>query len=343
MSRRADRSQEMKVVRGIEKPFSFRRPTCLTIGTFDGVHVGHQEVIRKVVDAAGASGLPSVVMTFDRHPRSSVGNGNAPPLLTCTLHKLALIEKLGVDVCILVELDRKLASMTARDFVVEVLHQKLRVAGVAVGPRLRFGKGRRGTPDLLRRLGEKLGFWVEVVGEVLVDGLPVSSTMVRRNVTEGNLLAAQSLLGRRFSIMGRVVRGKSMGRKLGFRTANVDPFDKVLPPRGVYAVEVMVGGRRHPGALNVGWRPTFSACENLPSVMEVHILGFEKPIYRKPVEIVFHRRIRDELRFATPQELAAQIALDIEEVKGYFRELTRRNLSARGAAKRILTISKRNP
>ncbi len=312
-------NRNMRIIKSIEKLSAFRHPTCLTIGMFDGVHLGHQQVIRRVVEKAATSGLTSVVMTFDAHPRSSLGKGLSPPLLTCTAHKLSLMEKLGMDVCLVAKLDRSLASMSARDFVMEILVERLRVAGVVAGPRLRFGKDRSGTPALLKELGDELGFWVEVVGEVFVKGVPVSSTVVRRKILEGNLPAAELFLGRRFSIVGRVVRGRTVGRKLGYRTANINPLDQIIPPRGVYSVEVVVSGGTHPGALNVGSRPTFSAGEDSPPVLEVHILDFDKPIYGKRVEVIFHRRLRDERRFASPDELARQIATDIEEVKQYFR------------------------
>ncbi len=295
-----------------------RRPSCLTLGAFDGVHLGHRAVIRTVVEKGVRHGLTSVVMTFDPHPHISLGKGATPPLITCTGQKLSLLEELGVNVCLLVELDDNLAGMSASDFVAEILCRKLGVAGVVAGPRLRFGKGRKGTLSLLKRLGEKLGFWVEVVNEVVVDGVPVSSTMVRRSILGGDLATAEALLGRRFSLLGRVVRGRTIGRKLGYRTANVQPLDQVIPPAGVYAVEVIVNREKHPGALNLGWSPTFPARSVSSPALEVHILDFDRAIYRKQVEIVFHRRIRDERRFPASEDLARQIALDIEEVKRYF-------------------------
>jgi riboflavin kinase/FMN adenylyltransferase len=290
----------------------------LTIGTFDGVHLGHQAVIRRAVELAAGLGLTSVVMTFDPHPRSSVGRGSAPPLVTCTPHKLRLIEELGVDACVLTELNDNLASMRPTDFVVEILHKRLRVAGLVVGPRSRFGKGRRGTPELLKRMGEKLGYWVEIVDEVFVGGVPVSSTMLRQSILEGELSTAESLLGRRYSIMGRVVRGRTVGRRLGFRTANINPMDQVVPPEGIYAVEVVVNGAEYAGALYIGRRPTFADGELPLPVLEVHILDFASPIYRKGIEVVFHRSLRDDRRFATLGELASQIKLDIDEVRRYF-------------------------
>ena len=308
----------MKKIRGLQKLPAFRRPTCLTVGTFDGVHRGHQKVIGQVIDRAASLGLTSVVVTFDPHPRSSLGEGYGPPLLTCTPHKLALLEQLGVDVCILLELDDQLASMPAREFVTTVLHEKLKAAGVVLGPRSRFGKGRTGNPRLLKEWGRKLGFWVDVVDEVFVDGVAISSTMVRQLVLEGDLSAAELFLGRPFSILGRVVRGRTVGRTLGFRTANVRPCDQVIPPRGVYAVKVVIDGEERPGALNVGVRPTFSEEDASSPVVEVHIIDFDRPIYRKRIEVVFHRRIREERRFESPRGLSAQIALDIEEIKRYF-------------------------
>ncbi len=322
----------MRTIKDIEKVMGLRRPPCLTIGTFDGVHLGHQAVIGRVIDEATRRGLTSVVMTFDPHPRISLGKGASPPLLTCTRHKLSLLEELGVNLCLVLNLDGDLGAMSPSDFVEEILCRRLGVAMVVAGPRLRFGKGRKGTPTLLRELGEKLRFGVEVVAEIIVGGVPVSSTVVRRSVLRGELSAAERLLGKRLSVLGRVVRGRTLGRKLGYRTANVEPLDQVIPPAGVYAVEVIVNRERHPGALNLGWRPTFSS-QNLSSpVLEAHILDFDKSIYDREVEIVFHRRIREERRFATPQDLARQIPLDIEAVKGYFLGKTTGDSPRRAAA-----------
>jgi riboflavin kinase/FMN adenylyltransferase len=308
----------MRIIRGIERVAGFRRPWCLTIGTFDGVHVGHQAVIRQVVQKAASDGLTSVVMTFDPHPLVSLGKVANLPLLTCTPHKLSLLEKLGIDVCVVVELDDQLAGMSASDFVTEIVHARLHVAGVVAGARSRFGKDRKGTLSVLKRLGAKLGFWVDVVDEVLVGGLAVSSTLVRRSVMRGDLSAAEAFLGRRFSAFGRVVRGRNIGRALGYRTANLKPLDQVLPPAGVYAVEVVVDRETHAGAVNLGRRPTFSSEGADSPVLEVHILDFDRAIYRRRVEVVFHCRIRDERKFAAADELRRQIALDIEAVKRYF-------------------------
>jgi riboflavin kinase/FMN adenylyltransferase len=296
----------------------FRRPSCVTIGTFDGVHLGHQAVIKRVVEQAMCHDLNSVVMTFDPHPRLSLGKGSIPPLLTSTPHKLRLLKELGVSVCLLAELDRNLATMSPTDFVVEIFCQKLAAARMVIGPRLRFGKGRRGTLTLLKKLGERFDFGVEVVDEVFVDDVPVSSTMIRERVLRGDLPAAEALLGRRFSVLGRVVRGRNLGRVLGYRTANVRSLDDVLPPTGVYAVEVVLNQEKHPGALNLGWQPTFHSPGHRSPVPEVHVLDFDRPIYRKQIEIVFHRRLREERQFATPEDLGRQIALDIEAVRRYF-------------------------
>ncbi len=308
----------MKVIRGITNLIPPRRPSCLTIGMFDGVHLGHQAIIKRLVEQAARCHLASVVITFERHPRLALGKGSIPPLLTSTPHKLHLLRELGVTTCLLVELNEKLSSMPPTRFVAEILCQKLRAKRLVVGPRLRFGKGRRGTPDLLQRLGKKLGFGVEVVEEVLVDELPVSSTLVREKVLRGDLASAEALLGRRFSVLGRVVRGESIGRKLGYRTANLESLNEALPPPGVYAVEVVLNHETYRGALNLGWKPTFHSGHKAPLVPEVHILDFNRALYRKELEIVFHLRIRDEQRFAAAEHLAEQIVLDIEAVRGYF-------------------------
>lgn len=310
--------QRMKIIKGLRRHPAFPGPSCLTLGTFDGVHLGHQEVIRRTVRQAADTGLTSVVMTFDRHPRETLRNGPGPPLLTCTEHKLALIEELAVDVCVLVRLDERLAAMSASEFVADVLCGRFRAASIIAGARLRFGKDRQGGPRLLRKLAKRLGFGVEFVKELRVAGVPVSSTAVRRHVMEGRLASAESLLGRKVSILGRVVRGRSVGRRLGYCTANIRPLDQVIPPSGVYVAEVVVAGGRHPGALNVGCRPTFPGRRGRSAGLEVHVLDFDREIYGERVEVIFHRRIRDEKRFSSPQELAAQIALDIEEVKRYF-------------------------
>lgn len=315
----------MRIIKGLRRYPAFPGSSCLTLGTFDGVHLGHQEVIRRTVRNAADMGLTSVVMTFDRHPRETLRNGAGPPLLTCTEHKLALIEELAVDVCVLVELDEELASMSATDFVTDVLCGKFRAASVVAGARLRFGKDRQGNPRLLKKLGNRLGFEVEFVKELRVAGVPVSSTAVRRDVLEGRLSSAESLLGRKVSILGRVVRGKSLGKKIGYCTANIRPLDQVIPPGGVYVAEVLVEGRRHPGALNVGCCPTFPGRRGRSASLEVHILDFDREIYGERAEVIFHRRIRDEKRFSSPQELAAQIALDIEEVKRYFQNHRKSN------------------
>lgn len=261
-----------------------------------------------------------MVMTFDRHPRETLQDGSGPPLLTCTEHKLALIEELAVDVCVLVQLDERLATMSASDFVADILCGRFRAASVVAGARLRFGKDRQGNPRLLKQLGKQLGFEVESVGELRVAGVPVSSTAVRRCVLEGRLASAESLLGRKVSVLGRVVRGRSVGRRLGYCTANIRPLDQVLPTGGVYVTEVLIEGSRYPGALNLGCCPTFPNRRPRAAALEVHILDFDRDIYGERVEIIFHHRIRDEERFSSPQELAAQIALDIEEVKRYLQD-----------------------
>jgi riboflavin kinase / FMN adenylyltransferase len=315
----------MKIIKGLRNRAAFPGSSCLTLGTFDGVHLGHQKVIRTTVCRAAEMGLTSVVMTFSRHPRETLRNGAGPPLLTATEHKLALIEQLAVDVSVLLELDEQLASMSASDFVSDVICGRLRAACVIAGARLRFGKDREGNPRLLKKLGRQLGFAVESVKELRVGGVPVSSTAVRQHVLHGRLALAESLLGRKFSILGRVVRGRSVGRRLGYCTANIRPLDQVIPPSGVYVAEVLVAGGRHPGALNIGWRPTFPGRRPGSATLEVHIINFDTEIYGEGVELIFHRRIRDEKRFSDPKQLMAQIALDIDEVKGYFRNCRKTN------------------
>jgi riboflavin kinase/FMN adenylyltransferase len=283
------------------------QPSAVTFGTFDGVHIGHQAVIGKTVSTARDEGLISAVISFDPHPLKFIDPDKAPPLLTLSAKKLKLFKRLGVDIVVLAKLEPELAEMSASQFIERILYGKLRAKKVIVGPDCSFGKGRTGNVDLLKRKGTKLGFEVKVVFKRKINGMAVSSTRVRERISAGDLALAEEMLGRRYSIMGRVVRGDGIGRSIGYPTANLDTDDQLLPPRGVYAVWVKIEGDRFKGLLNIGRRPTLGGGDVR---VEVYILDFDRDIYDRWVEIEFVRKIRGEKQFDSLKDLARQIERD---------------------------------
>ncbi|SHF23001.1 riboflavin kinase / FMN adenylyltransferase [Desulfacinum infernum DSM 9756] len=304
--------QEMKVYRdiaSIQKPF---RNPVITIGNFDGVHRGHRALFQHVIDWAKKLGGESVVMTFDPHPLQVLRPGNGPDFITPHARKLELIEQEGIDAAIVVPFSEDFARISAHDFVKDLLVDRIGIKGIVVGYDYRFGRGREGNIKMLRDLGARYGFQVEMVSGIELDGTVVSSTAIRHLIRDGRLHEAESLLGRPYEITGRVVKGKERGRLLGFPTANIQVESQVPPKPGVYAVEVELDGEIHWGAANFGYNPTFGDPE--PS-LEVHLLDFEGDLYGKELMVRFVERLRDEQRFDGPEALVAQIRKDVEEVR----------------------------
>jgi len=282
-------------------------PSAVTFGTFDGVHIGHQAVIGRVVDEGGRHGLLSVVLSFDPHPLRFIAPDKAPPLLTLSAKKLALFEKLGVKVTVLAKLEPELAEMSPQEFIERIIVGKLRARKVVVGPDCSFGKGRSGNVETLKEMGGRFGFDVHVVPKRRINGVPISSTRVRRAIEAGDLRLAERMLGRRYSILGRVIKGEGIGEKIGYPTANLDTDDQLLPPNGVYAARVRLDEEGFNGLLYIGRRPTFKGEEMR---VEVHILDFNGDIYGRWLEVEFAEAIRGERRFASAEELAGQLAQD---------------------------------
>ena len=303
----------MEVVRGIESRSIDVDKSALTIGFFDGVHRGHQAVIRHTVDVATEDGLTPVAVTFDRHPREILTPGNVPPLLTTLERKAALIEDLGVDVLVLLEFTEELSRWSPEEFVAKVLVERLKVEHAVIGSNFTFGHKAMGNLAVLTDLGAAYGFTVEGLPLFTIDERPVSSSSIRAALLEGDLTWPTVALGRRFVVDGRVVRGAGRGAGLGFPTANLQvAAGMLLPAEGVYAGKAVVEGNAYIAAINVGTNPTFGA---EPLHAEAFLLDFEGDLLGQDISVEFWERLRDEVRFDSGEELARQIEEDVARTR----------------------------
>lgn len=291
----------------IKEPF---RGACVTIGNFDGVHLGHQLLFAEVVSRARDLKGTSVVVTFDPHPLK-VLRPDSIRLISTTEQKIELIEKAGIDVLVVISFDREFAATSAEAFVEEILLGTIGVQELVVGYDYAFGRGRQGNIDFLKAKGREHGFPVTVVEAHHENGMLVSSTRIRELVAEGKMDEVRLLLGRYYQIRGEVQRGKQRGgRVVGFPTANLRISEEDLcPRRGVYVTQVIYDGRCYGGVANIGYNPTFS--ENR-LVAETHIFDFHDDIYGRPIKINLLRHLRGEKKFSGPEELADQIRRDIQ-------------------------------
>ena len=299
---------------GVELPASVDA-TVLTVGAFDGVHCGHQDVLARLIARASESARASLLVTFDPHPREVLDPDRAPALLTTREEKLALLEPAGLDYVAIVPFTAELARRSATEFVDEVLIRRFRMVELLVGHDHAFGRGREGDLALLRSLGESRGFRVDPVPPVLTDsGEAVSSSLVRRAIANHDLERARSLLGRWYSLRGAVVAGAARGRLLGFPTINLqaDSPRKLLPPDGVYAVQVVGPRGRFDGMMNLGGRPTFGEERR---TLEVHMFDVDADFYGDRVDIAFVARLRDTVRFPGPDALVAQLHRDADAAR----------------------------
>ncbi len=300
----------MQVIRQALDLESLGRKICVAIGVFDGVHLGHQQVIRQTIsDARQQNGL-ALALTFDRHPFSIVAPAKAPPLIYSLPQKLHEIHDLGVDAILLLEFTREFSHQPGEQFVRALARDLGRLASISVGSHFTFGHKKSGNVELLRQLGIDLGFQVHGLAAVSLDGRVVSSTRIRERIAAGDLDAASQMLGRPYSIRGRVVAGDQLGRKLGFPTANIDITGLLTPPNGVYAVIVTGEGLALRGVANIGVRPTVAGID-AERRLEVHFLNFSRDIYGTELEVIFAGFIRAEQRFGNVEELKAQISRDI--------------------------------
>ena len=295
-------------------------PSAIAIGTFDGVHVGHQSLIEQTREHARSHDMASTVLTWDRHPFQTVRPDAVPPQL-CTLErKIELVEATGVDRLVILEFDETLSRWTPEEFAGKVLSEGLNAGAVFVGKDWRFGHKAKGDVDQLTSLGEDLGF--EVVGFTLeeVAGAPASSTRIRKALANGDLEFVTTLLGRPFDIDGEVVKGDGRGAGLGWPTANIATTPGLAhPPRGVYAGRARTLGAWHRAAVNVGVNPTFGGEEGLtPLRVEAYLLDFEGDLYGENIRLEFHERLRDEVKYESVEELKEQIARDVEATRALF-------------------------
>jgi riboflavin kinase/FMN adenylyltransferase len=310
----------VRIVRGsrsLEKPLE---RCVLTVGNFDGLHIGHQRIMRTVTSRARALGGEAAVYTFEPHPRKVLQPERAPRLLTTLEQKLELLEAAGVDVAIVEPFDLEFARLPAERFVREVLFERIAPLEVYVGYDFRYGRDREGSMRTLTELGPHLGFSVTIVPEVKLGDRDVNSTRIRELLEQGCVEDAALLLGRRYTIRGRVVAGERRGRSLGFPTLNLAAENEVLPQSGVYACLVRFldegappAGSVHGAVTNVGRRPTFGDLEK--PLTEAHLLDFSADVYGRRVEVAFAARLRGEQRFPSVDALRAQIARDAEAAR----------------------------
>ncbi|MDG1854669.1 MAG: bifunctional riboflavin kinase/FAD synthetase [Verrucomicrobiales bacterium] len=287
----------------------------LAIGFFDGVHVGHQAVIRNIICSDES---PAVVLTFDPHPLSILSPSQSPPIITPSEHKQNLIEKLGADYLLVINFDESRANQSAEEFVGEIV-DSCTLKSISVGNEFRFGYERKGDVNLLTELGKSLGFKVNGIDRVCDEsGDVISSTRVRESLKRGDLKDANSLLGREFSISGQVIKGDGIGRRMSFPTANIDIFEPVAIPNGVYAVLANLEGESFQGVANLGVRPTVMGSNNSDQKLEVYLFNFDRMIYGENLEVSFVNYIREEKKFNSVDDLKDQIINDVKEAKKFF-------------------------
>jgi riboflavin kinase/FMN adenylyltransferase len=303
----------MKVIRQIAGMPPIRRPVCLAAGFFDGLHMGHQAVLRRAMAQARAMNGQAWAMTFDPHPLKVLCPGAAPLLLTDTLHKLDLLRQSGLDGCLLIRFTRRFAATPAETFLRRLGRQLPMLRHIFVGGDWRFGRQGEGDVHLLETWARPRGITVHRIPAVRRGGAVVSSTRTRDAIRAGNLTMAARLLGRPFSILGTVKGGNRIGRQLGYPTANLDPHNEVRPPTGVYAVRAVIGNRVHAGILNYGRHPTIA--EAPAPLMELHVLDRRLNLYGHRIEVFFVKRLRKERQFGSAMALVAQIRRDIVKAR----------------------------
>lgn len=306
--------QVIRDVRDAENEFP---GVVLTIGSFDGVHAGHQVIIKNVVDLARRVGGTPAVLTMEPHPREFFSPDRAPNLLTSLEKKIQLLAELGIEVVYVLPFDEATAAIPAEKFIDDILEKRCHAIAVIVGHDCRFGQGAKGDFQLLEREGAEHGFTVQQVAPVMLDAERVSSTLCRERVLQGDLEGIETLLGRKYSITGTVETGRGRGHELGFPTANIRPHHSAVPAQGVYVAEAIVDGTTHPAAVNIGIAPTI---RHEDVTIEAHLLDYTGELVGKEVEIVFHKRLRSEKKFPTLDALKKQIQADVEAARAYFAD-----------------------
>jgi riboflavin kinase/FMN adenylyltransferase len=315
----------MKIIHAATDLKPAGKRVCLAIGFFDGVHLGHQQIIRQTISDARQHDAIALVITFDRHPNAIVAPDRVPPLIYSLPQKLRAIETLGTDTLLLIHFDKLFSQQTGEEFVRGLKRDLDHIQSLCVGANFVFGHKRGGNVALLRQLGAELNFTVHGMAAVSLDDQPVSSTRIREAIQAGDLDSASQMLGRAYSLAGTVIRGDGLGRQLRFPTANLDTSGLALPPNAVYAVQARIlsrpsalGSRSfYLAVLNIGNRPTLQN-PNPQLRVEAHLLDFQGDLYGQEVELTFLEKLRNEEKFGSLEGLRAQIALDIQEAKSRF-------------------------
>lgn len=304
----------MKLIRTASELNPGSRKVCLAIGVFDGVHLGHQQIIRQTVTDARQHDAVALVVTFDRHPNAVVAPERVPPQIYSRSQKMRAIEALGVDALLEIPFTRDFSEKSGVVFVHELAGDLGKIHSICVGADFVFGHRRSGSVALLRTLGADLHFQVHGLAAVALDGQAVSSTRIREMIRGGDFDAASQMLGRPYSICGPVIEGDRLGRQLGFPTANLDIKNSILPPNGVYCAMTTFQGRLYHAALNIGFRPTVASATPQLRV-EAHLLDFDRQIYGAELELELGEKLRDEIRFNSVEDLRTQIQRDVAAVR----------------------------
>jgi riboflavin kinase / FMN adenylyltransferase len=304
----------VKILHSISDLASLPGPLFLAIGVFDGVHRGHQAVISTSARHAHAADGTPVVVTFDPHPAKVLRPNDAPHLLTAKQHKIDLIRSLGVGHLLVLEFNRQFASTPPDEFVRQLMSNSKPLREICVGHEWSFGRNRTGNLTLLKKLGGELSFEVIGIPPVMVNGNVVSSTAIRNAIKDGDFDKAADMLGRIYSVVGTVVPGDNLGKKLGFPTANLSAHSEQFPPDGVYFAEAWLDGVLHHGVVNLGIRPTM-AKDKSQRTLEIHLLDFNEDIYGQEIEIRFLQYLRPEKKFANADALVQQIQIDVNQAR----------------------------
>jgi riboflavin kinase / FMN adenylyltransferase len=304
-----------------------QRPTVLTLGVFDGLHLGHQLIVRTVVERARSLGAVPTVITFDPHPRAVLHPESAPPLLQTLDQKVEGFGVLGIEQTIVVRFDKGFSQIRAEDFLRDVVKERLHAKEVYLGRGFAFGHNREGNIELLRRASKELGFFADEVPEVRFRNQRVSSSRIRELLKDGKVNLARRLLGRPYGVEGLVERGAERGHRLGFPTANLHPKNRVIPRNGVYVTGALIEGQWRRSVTNVGVRPTFESTSE-PSV-ETFVMDWAGDLYGDVIRVRFLHRLRDERKFASIEELKTQIEKDVSRAQSYF---------ARAGSQHMLTL-----
>lgn len=310
----------MVIFRGSWSNFTDVKDSVVTVGMFDGVHLGHCAIIQRVVESAAQQALRSVLITFDTHPRDVVGEGAGPmPLLTTTEEKLSLLKGTGLNLVMVVHFDHSLSHLSPSDFVQIILKGRVGMRRIIIGYNHAFGKNRMGDRETLIAMSRTIGFSVEVVNPVRVNDQIISSSYLRGLVSQGSVADAALGLGRYFSVRGLVIRGFGRGKRLNCPTANLGLIkpEKLSPHDGIYAGIASLGTETYPAAISIGYNPTFGEGKHS---LEAHLLNFDREIYGEELEIQFVERIRSEKKFSSESELSSQIHKDVDVVAGIIAE-----------------------